>query len=464
MQGITRKSFRRTARVGAVAIAATTLTFALTAPGQAAPTQETAGFGPGTGSAIALAYKVNPLFGNLSFGITAGESVAGHQNTGASAQSKAVNLGVIGVTLAGEGCKGDEPTLPAEDQPQPVIVTTDDPNSASGKTAEVLGIPNLIRMSARATKAPFAQAITTVAPIGDPAGVAISGGTATATSGVVNAGTREAKAVSEIGEISFFNGLLTLRGLRWEAIQRSGGTTTNSGSFTLGSLHLAGNVIPLPDDALQQITVLRDVLGALGLTLTPPQTRVEQGIVFVDPLRIGIVPSVARDALISGVLGVLAPVRQAFTDLLAELGCEGQDIIGNNGKTAITVLDLALASISGAGALTLEVGGVQATTSELGGFSGLGLIPALPDLPAFDSGLGSLPVGSDLPDLGSGSAGPGSNTGGSATPKPISDDDDGERGGVLLGVGAGGLLLMLLTAEADRRKMRRAQREIPLEA
>jgi len=206
------------------------------------------------------------------------------------------------------------------------------------------------------------------------------------------------------------------------------------------------------------------VLSALGLTLTPPQTRVEQGIVLVDPLRIGIVPSVARDTLISGVLGVLAPVRQAFTDLLADLGCEGQDIIGNNGKTAITVLDLALASISGAGALTLEVGGVQATTSELGGFSGLGLIPALPDLPAFDSGLGSLPVGSDLPDLGSGSAGAGSNTGGTATPKPISDDDDGERGGVLLGVGAGGLLLMLLTAEADRRKMRRAQREIPLEA
>ena len=105
---------------------APTLTFAVTAPGQPRRARPTA-FSPGTGSAIALVYKVNPLFGNLSFGITAGESVAGHQNTAASAQSKAINLGVIGVTLAGEGCKGAEPTLPAEDQPQPVIVGSDDP-------------------------------------------------------------------------------------------------------------------------------------------------------------------------------------------------------------------------------------------------------------------------------------------------------------------------------------------------
>ncbi|MEQ1786298.1 MAG: hypothetical protein ABL966_04540, partial [Acidimicrobiales bacterium] len=41
---------------------------------------------------------------------------------------------------------------------------------------------------------------------------------------------------------------------------------------------------------------------------------------------------------------------------------------------------------------------------------------------------------------------------------------EGERGGALLGVGAGGLLLLLASAEGDRRKMRRAQREIPLEA
>jgi hypothetical protein len=38
---------------------------------------------------------------------------------------------------------------------------------------------------------------------------------------------------------------------------------------------------------------------------------------------------------------------------------------------------------------------------------------------------------------------------------------DGKRGGAMAGVGLGCLALLLLVAEGDRRKMRRAQREIP---
>ena len=79
---------------------------------------------------------MNPAFGGLSFGITAGESIAGHQNTAAQAQSKAVNLGVIGVTLAGEGCEGDAPTLAEKDQPQPVIVSSDEAGAAEGKSGD----------------------------------------------------------------------------------------------------------------------------------------------------------------------------------------------------------------------------------------------------------------------------------------------------------------------------------------
>src|SRR4051794_16479936 len=100
MTGTSRRSFRRTARVGVGVGAVCATAFALTAPGAHA---DNAAFGPGTGSATAIVYKADPVFGNLSFGITAGESVAGHQNTGATGQSKAVNLGVIGVTLAGTG-------------------------------------------------------------------------------------------------------------------------------------------------------------------------------------------------------------------------------------------------------------------------------------------------------------------------------------------------------------------------
>ena len=86
---------------------------------------------------------------------------------------------------------------------------------------------------------------------------------------------------------------------------------------------------------------------------------------FVDPLRIGIVPSRLRDTHRRR-RPRRPPARSArrSSTLLAELGCDGDtDILGNNGKTAVTVLDLVLASISGAGALTVELGGVQATTA-----------------------------------------------------------------------------------------------------
>jgi hypothetical protein len=442
--------------------AASLLTFTLSTPGSAAP-QQAAPFGAGTGSATALVYKVNPLFGSLSFGITAGESVAGHQNTGAQAQSKAVNLGVIGVTLAGEGCEGSDPTLPSEAQPQPVVVNSDEPGADQGRT-ETLG--EVVSMSSKATKVPFSQAITSVAPIGDRAGIYVSAGTATATSGIVEDGIREARAVTEIGEISLFNGLIRFQGLRWEAIQRTGAVTENTGTFTVGGIKLGPALLPLPTGALDELGLLDQTLAALGITFTVPKVRVEQGIVFVDPLKVGIIPSTLRDTITGGILRELQPTRQALVDALLGISCgEDPDILGNNAKTVITVLDLALATISGAGSTTLELGGVQATTAEIAGFTGLGQAPALPSLPDLPS-LPSNPITPAIPAL-PGRPGAATLNRPAQTAAPISStpgDDDGKRGGVLLGVGLGGLLLLLATAEADRRKMVRAQREIFLEA
>jgi hypothetical protein len=456
-----RSTFGRTRRAavaltGLVTVAG--LTGVAAQPGGAQTPTE---FGPGTGTAIAIAYKANPVFGNLSFGITAGESVAVHQNTGSNAQSKAVNLGVIGVTLAGEGCDGAAPTLPSESQPQPVIVGSDEPGAADGKTSTLGGA---ISMLAKANNNPFSEAVTTVAPLGDPSVALISGGRSQATSGVVSPGVREARAVSELGEVRLLNGAIVIKGMRWEAIQRTGAVTTNSGTFSLGSLTMGGQEVPLPSEGLDQLRLLQDVLGSVGLTVKAPATRVAEGIVFVDPLTIGIVPSTLRDGILGTLLSSLQPVREGLVTTLLQLGCHGAlNLLGNNAATAVTVLDLALASVSGAGYLTLELGGVQATTSDITGFNGLGVAPTLPDVSDLGGAIGDLPgAGGDLPDLDTGGSG---TTGGDTetAAEPISDTGDGDRGGVLLAIGAGGLLTLLATAEADRRKMRRAQREILLE-
>jgi hypothetical protein len=474
MRGTGRSPYGRTVQVGVAGLVATLLTFAITSPGGAAPAQDSGGqpFNNGSGTAIALVYKVNPIFGNLSFGITAGESVAGHQNTAATGQSQSIDLGVIGVTLAAAGCDGADPTLAADKQPQPVIVQSDDPGAANGKTAKQGGV---ITQFASATTKPLATASTEIGPVGEQNGLFLSGGKAVASSGLPQAGVRQAKATSDIGKVSLLGGLITLNGLHWEAVQETGGRTTNSGTFTLGSISILGLTLKPDPNALTQLDSAQEFLSSIGIMISRPQTRVASGVVFVDPLRIGIVPSKLRDNLIATLLGQLQTVRQSLTDAIANLSCDHPaNVLGNNGSTIVTVLDLGLGTVSGAGSLTVELGGVQATTAAINQFSGLGNLPQIPqDTSSIGNGndldLGSTTGGTDLGDLGTdtsstgaGGKAPGSSSGGNHVTKPIADVN-GSRGGTLAAVGAAGLLLLLATAEADRRKMRRAQREIPLE-
>lgn len=460
MSGDERSAFRRTKRTAVAVGAATVLTFAATAPGSAqagAPAQEA--FNKGTGSAIALGYKVNPTNGNLSFGITAGESVSGHQNTGATGQSRAINLGVIGVTLAGEGCDGGDPTLAAEDQPQPVIVSSGDEGAADGKTEKEA---ETITKFARATPAPYAEAITSIAPSGDPAAIYIDGGKTISHSGVIDGNVREALARTELGDVTIGGpGGVRLEGMTWEAVHRSGAVEETLGSFTIGQLVIGGQPVPLPGDGAEQLAALQEALGQIGLLVEPPQVRVAEGIVFVDPLKIGVVPNAQRDSVVSPILGGARPVREALVDALLALDC------GN--ASYITIADIVLGSVTGAGALSLELGGVQATTAAIDAFE-FAALPPLPPLPPAPSlggtGLGAPSVG----DVGTAAppapAEPSSPavTEETATPiEPIADIA-GERGGLMALIAGGGLLLLLGTAEADRRKMRSALRAIPLEA
>jgi hypothetical protein len=432
------------------------LTFLLTAPGSAAPGAAQDGFDNGTGSAIALGYKANPTNGNLSFGITAGESVSGHQNTAATGQARAINLGVIGVTLAGEGCDGGEATLPEEDQPQPVIARSGEKGADQGFSESEQG---LIEKFARATTAPFAEAITTIAPTGDPATAYITGGQTVSHSGVVKGDVREALARTEIDGLSLGGGAVKLRGMTWEAIHRSGAVEETVGTFSIDGIEVAGQKIPVSGDSLDQLESLKDVLEPLGFRITPPKVRVEQGIVFVDPLVVAVIPSPARDGIVGPLIGDQQDVRDAITEALLAQDC------GN--ATYITVADIAIGGVTGAGQVGLEVGGVQATTSEIDGFQ-FQLPPALPPLPDLPGDLAApsidtpiAPTPAATPPAGSG------DTGGEA-PSTVATTPvsalSGERGGLMAAIAGGGLLALLVTAEGDRRKMRNAQRAIPLEA
>ena len=430
------------------------------ASSQTAPSNE---FKNGTASATTQGVKVNPTAAALSLGITFGTALAGYTNDVAKAESRGIDLGIIGTTLAGEPCDGGEPTLAADRQPQALTADSRDADAAAGKAApdslDGQVLPGFEKR-ARATNEPLAEATALVVPLGEPGALAIAGAHSNSITRVVDNKTREAIAVTEIGSLSVGGGAVKLGNLRWEAIHRTGAETTKSATFTIGSATIGGSLLPIPlptGDPGILFSVLNPVLAPFGVELRAPATREVNGSIQLDPLVIGIVPSPTRDSVAGQLLNTAQPVRAAVIDALLALDC------GN--ATYVTVADVALGSITGAGSLSLELGGATAFTAELDpafqiadfqgptSFAGTAdeVIPGTPGS-SFAAG-GSSEAGS-----GAVAGNRATKGGGTATAAPIASTFDGKRGGKLALLAGVVLLLLAAVAELDRRKMHAALR------
>jgi hypothetical protein len=117
----------------------------------------------GTASATATSYKVNPTTASLSIGLSFGVSLAGYTNNVAQAESRGIDLGIIGSTMAGEGCDGGDPTLPADEQPQPLRADSRT-GGATPKSEQEKWVP-LITKSVQASPTPYGEADTTTAAL-----------------------------------------------------------------------------------------------------------------------------------------------------------------------------------------------------------------------------------------------------------------------------------------------------------
>ena len=456
-------AYRRSLAIGAVwAVAMGALV--LTSP----PASGQDGVTPGLGSAYAQGVKIDPRTGRLSFGITYGMALAGHQGNVAVAEARSVDLGVIGTTLAGEGCDGGDPTLPKEDQPQPLVVRSTDEGAEQGRAEN----ENATEKRARATSEPLAHAVAVTAAAGDAAAIQIGNTSSESTSGIVD-GRRQARAITEVSRISFAAGAVVLKGLRWDALWQSAPNESVSGSFTIDGIEVAGETLALPaGDAIAALAELNAVLRPLGFTIDPPTVRKEAGISFVDPMRIGVVPSQLRESILGPVFNELQPVRKSVFDAIIEADCSN--------AAYLTVADIVLGSVTGAGSLNIELGGVTAQSGELNRTSFLGSLGGgglLGPVTAPPTG-GSLSTGGSSSGSfdSTGTVDTGGTAGDTGADAPADDGGDeeeaalppverasGSRGGPLVGVGLGGLLLLAALAEGDRRKMRRAQRSVPME-
>jgi hypothetical protein len=394
--------------------------------------------GPGLGKAQAALVVIDPRSAQLSFGVRFGPTAADHRNQVARATAQSIDYGLIGGSLTGEGCSGGDPFFTPDQLPQVMRADSREPEDVAERTLQ----EGPITQSVVADAKPFARSTSRLAELELPGVVRVAGAVNRSSSGVDDEGNAIATAEVEVGQLSLLGGLIQLRGLRWTAVH--GGGEEPVGSFTISGASIAG--VPLPtQEAASTIAVVNGLVAEVGLVLAPPVAHLEQDVLFVDPLRVGIAPNALRDQGTAALLATIQPLREQLFDALIAASCDA--------TAAILVIDLLLGSVSGGGSFTFAVGGAQATTSTADTFDGLGLGGAPPVVgrepaPAPRPTVAPPPV--SVPTIGA----PPTTLGTVVdTTRPVETDDVSDGA---LAVGIATVLLGVVLVEGDRRKMRRA--------
>ena len=285
-------------------------------------------FVPGDALAQAQAISVAPTTGGLNYAITLATSISNYQDMQAQSLSQTIDLGAIGTSLEAEGCDGSSPTLPASDVPPPVQAESTNGNQSLSDSITPQSSPDGLGLgneAATATTQPLSGSLTTASSISVPGGLlAINGLTSSAHTSIDNGATRTATASSDIGQLSIGNGAVVLGGLQWTATQQSGGATTSTGTFSLGSLTVSGVPVDLSSlgSAANPQTVLNVVntaLTPLGLNMQwPTQTTLSDGTVQITPLVIGIDNNALGQQVIGANENSVQPVRAALVNAVAQ--------------------------------------------------------------------------------------------------------------------------------------------------
>ena len=447
-----------------------------------------------------------PHDGSLAVGVTLAEALAGHTNSIARAQSQGIDLGAIGTSMTGYNC-GSQAFQPNQ-IPQPLETETgaqgadqgitQQPDAAQGASQPSFGTYERVQ----ATNTPYGEADTSLPPITTPA-FEVNHVATKAWSGLVN-GARVAGATATIGGVDIANGLVDLSNLQWTSEYPSGGSAQPTGSFTIGQVKVQGTPLPTGQDLSAVQQAINTVLGTVGLQVVLPTASVVQGVQTVTPLEIDVVPNDNRDNAVNPALNATEPVQQSLFGGLesgfspAEPALLAQALC--NSDTPITVAQVAVASVNGAGFFSASLGGVHSSSSDLAanpfdlsGFTGaLGSGDTLGGGTLGGSTLGGGSTGSSAvstlgatsspsgasPALAS-NAGPtasasssGATTGSASSQSPPANTGTAAMtpasttyaaGGPLLAIGLAGLALLGLLAEIDRRMMRRAQYTVQFE-
>lgn len=435
--------------LGITAVLSSGVLFGSVTPGAgAAPTSVA-----GAGNSFAQTIQLDPRTAGLSYQITFGAALANHQNTVARAQAQTANMGVIGTALTAQTCDGSDPYFSSDSLPKPVKVDSREDGAAAGKTEH----SGPWEQTARATEKPYAESFTRLAPFSLGGIVTMLGGISRSTSGLDDKGKPLTTADVQIAGIDFLNGAVTLEGLHWHSASRPGKVDPAT-QFSIEGIKIAG--VDAPDepgpDALDAVNL---VLNPLGIELRMPKIHTDNGTTFVDPLRVAIIESRARDQIAGRITDAIQPLReQVFGYLIDNAPCE------YNPSSLVLVADILTLSLTGGGSMGINFGGTQAAVRNIETAS----LQPFTFAPSVDSNVASGNVGSGsgfTSGFGSGDSGLAPvvdlDSGGSsgnggvrrALPASTSDADDNAMWVALAVIGLGAVLV-----EGELRLRRRAGR------
>lgn len=450
------RGFGRTAAVLATVLVATG-TMLVAGPPAAGQDQA---FPVGSGRSEAKFLKVGPSRGALTLAPQVGLALSDFLNTRGRGDVRTVDFAAL------------EDSVPAEvrDALPTVKVESTEEGSEEGKTTSIGSPPEVpvkvaaAELHADAGSAPYGASSFKAGSVDIGIGTVV-GGRAEARSGVVNGNIREAVARVVIPRLELAEGAVVLQNLEWTAINRTGAAQTEEANFSLGAVSIAGQTFSPPAGSEQPLkdvaTALRPVLAPLGIEITFPTPRIENGVVELSPLRLRVADSEVGAAT-NPVLEAIQPGREALVGAIRG-GSEDVD-------AAILLSDVALGVLAGGSTLDLDIGGVRAFTSEpAAGFSfgsfDLGATPTPPIAGGpVDTGSGTssdarAPIAS-VGSTGQGAADKGASRLTELAAVPTSSLTS-TRGGPLLLVGLLGLGAAAVSAAADYRKIRTGARLIP---
>lgn len=313
----------------------------------------------GTAKAVATVAKIAPGVGQLELGITMGTAVTQLTNDLAQATAQTADLGLIGSSLTSEGCDGDASFTP-DQLPQPTSVDNRKGDASQSRDeGGTDGAPVALgRMQVEATEdAPASRAVASSTILGSPDLLRIGGGDAESSTRVLPGEGREATAT--VTSSLSITDAVRLDGMRWHATHRTGVDPLAEGAFELGRAEVGG--VPLPtEDLASAEAAINEALAPTGISISLPRVQrmlEPTDLIRVTPMRIEIRDSPLGKTALGPALDATRDQRVQLFDDLVELYCDSASVL--------LVGDIGISVVAGTGFLTVDLGGVQASSSDL---------------------------------------------------------------------------------------------------